>query len=238
MARVYAAVVLTAVSRFPNGQRSGYWLPEAAYPWFAMAEAGWQVVVISTQEGEPEPGGVDRSDPVQRRFLADDGVRKRLTQTHRVEFYSPEDFGLVVYAGGGGALLDLATDTALAEFTGEVVTTGGIIAACGHGVAGLLNVRERENRQLLVGRALTAPTPVEEQLQALHTVVPFSLAAELTRGGARHRFGEPFKPYVVRDGPLLTGQNPASAPELARQIVTAITELSPADGTATRLTRR
>jgi putative intracellular protease/amidase len=203
-----------------------------------LTEAGWRVVVISTREGEPEPGGVDRSDPVQRRFLTDEGVRERLTQTRRAEFYSPDDFGLVVYAGGGGALLDLPGDTALAEFTGEVVATGGVIAACGHGVAGLLNVRVPDKQRLLVGRALTAPTPVEERMLALDAVLPFSLAAELARGGAQHRFGEPFKPYVMRDGSLLTGQNPASAPELARRIINATTGLSPGGGTAMRLTRR
>jgi hypothetical protein len=164
MIRVYAAMVITAVSRFPSGQRSGYWLPEAAYPWFAMAEAGWRVVVISTREGQPEPGGVDQSDPVQHRFLTDDRVRERLKQTHRVEFYSPEDFGLLVYAGGSGALLDPRR-----------VHRGGP----GHrrGRRGLQTRCRRppprpgsQGSAAAGRRTLTAPTPVEERMLALEAV--------------------------------------------------------------------
>jgi hypothetical protein len=39
----------------------------------------------------------------------------------------------------------------LGEFTGEVLATGGVVAACGHGVAGLLHVQDPKDRRLLVG---------------------------------------------------------------------------------------
>jgi putative intracellular protease/amidase len=231
MPKTYAAVVLTAVGRFGNGGRSGYWLPEAAYPWLTLASADWQVVAISTRDSEPEPAAVDRSDRVQRWFLANGAVRAALAGTRRAEYYSAEDFGLVVYAGGGGALFDLATDRALAEFTGGVVAAGGLVSACGYGVAGLLGVHAPDGRRLLAGRSVAAPSPAEQHMLALDGLLPFSLADELTRHGARPRFGEPFKPHVVRDGAVLTGQNPASAPELAKAIINATAGLSPAGAT-------
>jgi putative intracellular protease/amidase len=231
MPRTRAAVVLTSAGRLGDGRRAGYWLPEAAYPWLAMARAGWQVVAISTREGQPEPGGVDKSDPVQRQFLADDTVRASLVRTRRAEYYSAGDFSLVVYAGGGGALFDLAADRMLTDFTGAVVAAGGMVAACGHGVAGLLGVYAADGRGLLAGRAVTAAAPAEERLLALDGLLPFSLAGELQRHGAAPSFGEPFKPRVVRDGPVLTGQNPASAPELARAIISATAGPLPAGAT-------
>lgn len=40
--------------------------------------------------------------------------------------------------------------------------------------------------------------------------------------GARHESGPDFKPFALRDGNLVTGQNPASAEPLAKLVMEAL----------------
>ncbi len=232
MSRSRAAVVFTAVDRFPDGSKAGYWLPEAAYPWLALLDAGWEVVSISTEAAIPVPGGVDRSDRIQRRFLDDAVIQRQLAQTRRADFYQPGDFRVIVYAGGAGALSDLPGDSVLAEFAAGLVAAGGTVAASGYGVAGLLNIVGAEGEPLVHGRKVTTHSKQEECLLELDAVVPYSLADELSRRGGQVSTGDPFKSHVVVDGPLVTGQNPASAPDLARQLVSATAGPSSADASA------
>jgi putative intracellular protease/amidase len=225
MPRTYAAVVLTAVERCPDNRMAGYWLPEAAYPWLALADGGLNVVSISTESAIPVAAGVDRSDPVQRRFLDDHGIRRQLTQTRCADFYQPDDFVAIVYCGGVGGLLDIPRCTELATFTADLAIGGGVVAACGYGAVGLINVVLPRGGHLIEGRKLTTASPAEERILELDALLPFSVADELAVRGADMSFGDPFKSYVVEDGLLVTGQNAASAPELAR-IVSARAGLS------------
>lgn len=225
MTRNRAAVVMTAVARLPDGSRCGHWLAEVAHPWLALEDAGFDVVALSTRPGSTEPTGVDMSDSVQRRFCGVGGVITSLRSARRPEFYLPEDFAAVVYAGGVGALFDLAIDSGLAEFSSAVVNAGGMLAACGFGVGGLLGIVDDHGAPLLDERAVTAPSAEELELLGLADVVPFQVDSELLQRGARPVHGPPLRAHVVRDGRLITGQNPASAAELSACLLTATSEL-------------
>jgi len=233
VAKKYAAVVLTAVDRLPDNRLSGYWLPEAAYPWLTMVDAGWSVVSISTEVAEPTPGGVDRTDRVQRRFLDDAAIRLALAETQRAEFYEPEDFAAIVFAGGAGAVYDFPEDTALGTFTAAVMADGGVVASSGYGAAGVL-AAARVDETVVRGRTVTLTSAAEERALELAGRLPVRLAPALSACGATARFGEAFRPNVIADGPLITGQNPASAPQLAQRVLSAIDGLLSVDETSTR----
>ena len=53
----------------------------------------------------------------------------------------------------------------------------------------------------------------------LTQVVPFLVEDELKRNGGRFSKVDDFKPYVVTDGLLITGQNPASSGPAAELLV-------------------
>jgi putative intracellular protease/amidase len=52
--------------------------------------------------------------------------------------------------------------------------------------------------------------------------VPFLLETRLRQLGALHDAGPDFKPHAVRDGRLITGQNPASAVLAAEIVIEAL----------------
>jgi putative intracellular protease/amidase len=208
-------IVLSSVERLPNGRPAGFWLPEAAYPWLALTAAGWDVRFASTAGGRPPMGGVDRSDPPQRMFLEDGTVRARLADTATVDGLEPDAFGAVFVAGGHGSILDLPEHEGLIRFLSAYCAGDGVLAAVCHGVGALLNVRLPDGRHLVDGRRLTAFSQQEERAVGLAEVMPYFLDEALVKRGARYESGEPFTSHVVADGPLVTGQNPASAAELA-----------------------
>lgn len=72
------------------------------------------------------------------------------------------------------------------------------------------------------GRRVTCFTNEEERQAGYDNFVPFPLESKLKELGARFSFADPGASNVVVDGRLITGQNPASAPGLARAIVTAL----------------
>ena len=93
-----------------------------------------------------------------------------------------------------------------------------------HGVAALTTAKRVDGRPLVAGRRVTSFTNSEEQLVELTEVVPFLLETRLREQGATFEGAPDFAPCVVRDGLLITGQNPASSGPAARAVLAVLRE--------------
>lgn len=102
-------------------------------------------------------------------------------------------------------------NTALQRITAAIYEQGGVIGAVCHGTAGLANVTLSQGGYLVAGRKVTAFTTEEEVAVGRQYAVAFLLDARLGERGALFSKAAEFKPHIVRDGQLITGQNPASA---------------------------
>ena len=91
------------------------------------------------------------------------------------------------------------------------------VAAVCHGPAALVEAKLSNGEPLVAGRRVAGFSNEEEKAAELDQIVPFLLESRLTELGARYERGPMWKPFVVRDGRLVTGQNPASSREAARQ---------------------
>jgi uncharacterized protein YciI len=116
-----------------------------------------------------------------------------------------------------------------------------IVAIC-HGVVGLINVRRtNDSNPFIHGRALTGFS-LEEELKSSNdednSIVknPFILETKLKDQGATYLKSTPGKEYIVQDGLLLTGQNPASANQLAHRFGELITQCATQDYQQVNLT--
>jgi putative intracellular protease/amidase len=69
------------------------------------------------------------------------------------------------------------------------------------------------------GKAVTGFTNTEEQAVGLTQVVPFLVEDMLKQNGARYSKLADWQPYVVTDGLLITGQNPASSEPAAKALL-------------------
>lgn len=121
-------------------------------------------------------------------------------------------------------MFDLAEDADVAKLIQEFDAQGKLVAAVCHGPAALVNVVRKDGTPLVKGRKLTAFTNAEEHAVELDQDMPFLLETRLRELGATVETGENFAVQAVRDGNLITGQNPASSEATAKLLIDALTE--------------
>ena len=85
------------------------------------------------------------------------------------------------------------------------------MAAVCHAPAVLRHVRGADGSPLVKGRKVTGFTNSEEAAVQLSAIVPFLVEDMLIEKGGDYSKAADWQPHVVRDGLLITGQNPASS---------------------------
>ena len=131
-------------------------------------------------------------------------------------------YDAIVIPGGHGPVEDLYKDADMGRVLAEAQSAGTIIAPVCHGQAALLAAKDGDGKWLFAGRRMTAFSDEEEVEFGTADNAPWLLADTLRQRGARYEQGPNWQPFLVRDGNLLTGQNPASSQPLADAIVTAL----------------
>ena len=117
---------------------------------------------------------------------------------------------------------DAATDETLAQIVGSLFDRGKVVSAVCHGPAGLVRATRRDKRPIVEGRRVSCFTNTEEEAVGLSQVVPFLLEDRLKELGGLFERGPDWQPYAVRDGNLITGQNPQSSESLAQHVLAAL----------------
>ena len=217
-------MVLTSHDTLGNtGRKTGFWLEEFAAPYYAFKDAGAEVVLASPQGGRPplDPKSNEPSFQTEttRRFEADDEARSVLSATARLDAVIPGEFDAVFYPGGHGPLWDLAEDPTSIKLIEATLGAGKPIALVCHAPGVLRHAKAPDGRPLVEGRHVAGFANTEEKAMGLTDVVPFLVEDELKRNGGRYSKAGDFEPYVVTDGLLITGQNPASSGPAAKLLV-------------------
>lgn len=221
-APVTVLFVLTSHTELGDtGRPTGYFLSEVSHPWKALVDAGYVVDFMSPRGGpvEMDPKSRDFDDPINLEFWENAEVQKHLEATKAPEDIDPSAYGAIYFAGGHGAMWDMADNEALNQLTATIWEAGGAVSAVCHGPAALVNVTLSNGEYLVAGKKVAAFTDDEERAVELEDVVPFLLASTLVERGALHVPAENFQENVVVDGRLITGQNPASSKALGQALV-------------------
>jgi putative intracellular protease/amidase len=156
-----------------------------------------------------------------RRFLADQDAMARLASTKRLADVT-ERYDAYFVVGGHGVMWDLATSAEVASLLGRAHDTGKVVAAVCHGPAALVGVRDANGQPIVAGRRVAGFSNEEEEAVGLTSVVPFALETRLRELGGRYERGPKWGSFAVRDGNLVTGQNPQSSADVARETLAAL----------------
>jgi putative intracellular protease/amidase len=217
-------MVLTSHDELGNtGRKTGFWLEELAAPYYAFLEAGADIVLASPKGGQP-PLDPKSNEPANqtdltRRFEADAKAMAQLAATVRLDSVSQADFDTVFYPGGHGPLWDLAEDKNSIALIESFLAAGKPIALVCHAPGVLRHVKTSDGRPLVEGKKVTGFTNTEEEGVGLTQVVPFLVEDELKAKGGIYSKDVDWAPYVVTDGLLTTGQNPASSGPAAKVLL-------------------
>ncbi|MCJ7798158.1 MAG: type 1 glutamine amidotransferase domain-containing protein, partial [Polaromonas sp.] len=217
-------MVLTSHDQLGNtGKKTGFWLEEFAAPYYAFKDAGADVTLVSPLGGQPpldpksdEP---DSQTDATRRFKADAAAQAALASTGKLADVSGDGFDALFYPGGHGPLWDLAEDAASIKLIESMAAAGKIVSAVCHAPGVLRHVKAADGSPLVQGKKVTGFTNTEEAAVQLTDIVPFLVEDMLVKNGGQYSKGADWAPYVVVDGKLITGQNPASSEPAAQAVL-------------------
>ena len=206
-----------------TGKKTGFWLEEFAAPYYTLKDAGADVTVVSPLGGQP-PLDPKSDEPeaqtdATRRFKADAAAQDMLAKTGKLAEMNPAHFDAVFYPGGHGPLWDLAEDKASIALIEAMAAAGKPIAAVCHAPGVLRHVKNADGSPLVKGKQVTGFTNTEEDAVGLTAVVPFLVEDMLKDNGGQYSKGADWQSYVITDGKLITGQNPASSEEAATALL-------------------
>jgi putative intracellular protease/amidase len=218
-------IVTNADEYHTVGLRTGLWLGELVHFWDVAEEAGFAMDIASPA------GGKIPLDPesLTRQMLDDLGTRKRyldrafmdrLKDTMKISAANVDDYDAIYLTGGHGVMFDFPQSEDLEDLIAKFLETGRVVSTVCHGAAGLLNVTLGDGEPLVKGRRVTGFSWREEELADRAEAVPYNVEEGLNKLGADYSTAaQPFASYVVEDGRLITGQNPASARAVAEAVV-------------------
>lgn len=205
-----------------TGHKTGFWLEEFAAPYYVFTDAGAGVTLASPNGGQPpldpksdEP---DHQTEATIRFKQDAEARRKLANTLKLSQVNPADYDAVFYPGGHGPLWDLANDKYSIGIIEAMYAAHKPVAAVCHAPAVFRQVMI-SGKPLVEDRDVTGFSNSEEEAVGLTEVVPFLLENTLKELGGRYSSGKDWDSYVVTDGRLITGQNPASSAAAAQALL-------------------
>lgn len=206
-----------------TGKKTGFWLEEFAAPYYVFKDAGAEITLASPKGGQPPIDPTSDADDAQtddtRRFKDDADAQKHLATTLKLSDVTEAGFDAVFYPGGHGPLWDLAEDVDSKRLLEAFAAADLPIGAVCHAPAVFRHTNGADGKPLVAGRRVTGFTNTEEDAVGLTDVVPFLVEDMLKANGGTYEKGADWASFVLRDGKLVTGQNPASSAPAAQELL-------------------
>ncbi|WP_093254732.1 type 1 glutamine amidotransferase domain-containing protein [Rubrimonas cliftonensis] len=220
-------MVLTSHDKLgETGEKTGFWLEEFAAPYYVFKDAGAEVTLASPAGGQPPLDPKSDAEDAQtehtRRFRDDADAQRALASTERLAGVDATTFDAVFYPGGHGPLWDLAASPDSIALIEAFLAADKPMGFVCHAPGVLRNVRAADGAPFVRGRRVSGFTNEEEAGVGLTDVVPFLIEDVFIEQGARYEKGPAWSEFVVEDGRLVTGQNPASSEAAARALLRKI----------------
>jgi len=232
--RVLIVAANPAVSK-TTGWPIGFWWAELTHPYWAFREAGYDVDIRSPEGGalvadgfsDPEdPSGYSAHDIVSLGFKKSPTHAALLSDTRGIAGINIADYDAVFLAGGQSPMFTFRGNRTLQELVVAFHDAGKVTALVCHATCVLLEARRSDGRLLVEGKTWTGFANSEEQFADNYVgqrIQPFWIEDEARKlDGTNFVVDQMFRPFAVRDGRLVTGQQQFSGTEAARLVIEAL----------------
>lgn len=218
-----------------TGWPIGFWWAELTHPYWAFVEAGYAVDIISPKGGDLQADGY--SDPEDESgYSAHDlislGFKKSARQaallkgTKSISETDVSAYDAIFVVGGQSPMVSMVDDAALHAFIARAFEAGKVMAIVCHGACVLLKTRLSSGDLLVKGRTWTGFANSEEQFADSFVgkrVQPFWIEEEARKiPDTNFVVSSMFKPFAIRDGNLITGQQQYSGAAAAALVINAL----------------
>jgi putative intracellular protease/amidase len=205
-----------------TGRKTGFWLEEFAAPYYVFLDAGVELTLASPKGGEPpvDPKSdlPENQTSAMVRFKKDDESKIKLSRTAKLADMRAEDFDTIFYVGGHGPMWDLAESPVSIKLIESFYNSDKPVALVCHS-PGVLHRVTYKGEPIVKGKRVTGFSNSEEEDVQLTNVVPFLVEDELKRLGGLYEKAPDWQSFVIVDGRLITGQNPASSTAAAQELL-------------------
>jgi putative intracellular protease/amidase len=221
-------MIVTSNNRMgDSGKPTGIWAEELAVPYYQLVDAGVQVALASPAGGAVplDPSSVKpagQNHVAVDRFLNDATAQALVLATQKTSAVDASQFDAVFFPGGHGTMWDLPVDAGVTQAVEAAFAAHKLIASVCHGAAGLVSARRPDGKSIVHGLRVNSFTDAEEAAVGLTAVVPFQLESRLRELGGKFEGAANWQAFAVRDGQLITGQNPQSSALVAEQLLLAL----------------
>ena len=224
-----ALIILTSHTELGStGQKTGFYYDEMATPYWRLIDAGFDVDIASVKGGvaPPDPKTlVEPNDrpPMVARFMNDDKAISKLNNTYTLKELNDETYECVFLPGGHGTMWDFDTKD-IGKIISDAWASGAVVGAVCHGPSGLLQAVRSNGEPLVKDLKVNCFTDAETDQIGLTGIEPFLLENRLRELGAKFECGKNFTSHAVRDGRLVTGQNPQSTEAVSKLLIEAVND--------------
>ena len=232
--RIALVVANPAVST-QTGWPIGFWWAEVTHPHWAFTEKGYEVAIFSPEGGDlaadgysdPEDAsGYSAHDYVSLGFKKSPQHAALLQGTRPIAEIDVEDFDAIFLTGGQSPMYTFVQNEALHRLFAAFWEAGKVSAAICHATCILLHTRTSEGKLLVEGKTWTGFADAEEAYADQFVgqrIQPFWIESEARKiSGTNYINGGLFKPFAVRDGNLITGQQQFSGAAAAGLVIEAL----------------
>ncbi|MGP4082197.1 type 1 glutamine amidotransferase domain-containing protein [Pseudalkalibacillus sp. R45] len=215
-------MIVTNADKINDEKETGLWLEEFAVPYNLFKNQGYDITVKSPKGGQIplDPNSIPEEE--KQEFAE---AKDKLTQTDKLsESDLNEDYHGVFLPGGHGTMFDFPDNELMQKIIGQMADESKVIGAVCHGPSGLVNVTYQDGTPLVKGKKVNGFTDEEEKEMQLVEEMPFLLETTLREKGGEFVRGDKWNDFSVRDGNLVTGQNPMSSESTAQKMIEALNE--------------
>ena len=212
----------------------GFWASELTHTYYEFTQNGYQVSVASSKGGKVEfdalsdprhESGYSADDIISMGVIHTPRLMRLLDDTPSIEQATVGDYDAIVVTGGQSPMFTFREDIALHRLLADFYEAEKVTAVLCHGTCALLHVKLTDGSMLIEGKTMTGFCNAEEDFVDKYVgtkVMPFRIEDEAKKLGANFISGGLFKPFAVRDGRLITGQQQFSGAATARLVIEAL----------------
>jgi putative intracellular protease/amidase len=218
-----------------TGWPIGFWWGELTHPYWEFTEAGYEVTIASPDGGalqgdgfsDPEDeSGYSAHDLISLGFKKSPAHAALIEDTPAIADVAVEDFDAVLFVGGQGPMYTFMGNSAVYDLARDFYEAGKVTAVICHATCILLEATTSDGTLLVAGKTWTGFANSEEDFADAFVgsaIQPFRI-----EDGARELHDtnfivdSMFKPFAVRDGNLVTGQQQYAGAAAARLVIEAL----------------
>ena len=215
-----------------TGWPVGFWWSEVTHPYWEFTEAGYEVEIRSPDGGalvadgysDPEDAsGYSAHDLISLGFKKSPSHAALLQATKSIAGVDPAAYDALFVTGGQSPMITFRGHAGLQRLVASFFEAGKVTALVCHGVCLLLETRLASGDLLVQGRTWTGFANSEEAFAdnfVGRKLQPFWIEEEARKlPDTNFVVDQRFRPFAVRDGLLITGQQQFSGAVTALLVI-------------------